>query len=81
MLIEYAQQLSPQQISRPCTPEARNWPRVIVSGRVIIESLYSTLLSFTLIYQLRPRPYFDPAQIQRNPIEQTASNDILYCQA
>jgi len=37
MLIEYSQQSLPQQISRPCTPEARSSPRVIVCARVIIE--------------------------------------------
>jgi len=42
MLIEYSQQSSPQQISRPCTPEARNSPRVAVCTRVIIESPNST---------------------------------------
>jgi hypothetical protein len=38
MRIEYSQQSSAQQISRPCTPEARKSPRVVDCGRVIIET-------------------------------------------
>jgi hypothetical protein len=38
MRIEYSQQSSAQQISRPCTPEARKSPRVVDCGRLIIET-------------------------------------------